>query len=112
MRASGANCCPFLIPMAAANPPQMEFANVSQVSFNTIHANDFEFYEELDHVIQREPLSMSWCLDCHRDPGKSLRPASEVTNMAWKAPEQSPPKAVAPTGREVKPPLHCSGCHR
>ena len=24
--------------------------------FNTIHANNFEFYEELDHVIQKEPI--------------------------------------------------------
>ncbi len=68
--------------------------------------------DQMPKVIQREPLSMSWCLDCHRDPGKSLRPAAEITNMAWKAPAQSPPKAIAPTGREVRPPLHCSGCHR
>ncbi len=40
----------------AANPPKMEFINVSKVPFNTVHANDFEFYEELDHVIQREPI--------------------------------------------------------
>lgn len=40
----------------AANPPTMEFINCSKVPFNTVHANDFEFYEELDHVIQREPL--------------------------------------------------------
>ena len=26
--------------------------------FNTVHANNFEFYEELDHVIQREPLEV------------------------------------------------------
>src|SRR4029077_16003980 len=24
--------------------------------FKTVHANDFEFYSELDHVIQKEPL--------------------------------------------------------
>lgn len=40
----------------SANPPQMEFISCSKVPFNTIHANNFEFYEELDHVIQREPL--------------------------------------------------------
>ena len=43
---------------AAAHPPQMEFGNVSRVPFNTIHANDFEFYAELDHVVQREPLDL------------------------------------------------------
>jgi hypothetical protein len=25
-----------------------------------------------------EPLTMRWCLDCHRDPGPRLRPASEI----------------------------------
>ena len=40
----------------AANPPKMEFINCSTVPFNTIHANNFEFYEELNHVIQKEPL--------------------------------------------------------
>ncbi|MES2438076.1 MAG: DUF1254 domain-containing protein [Verrucomicrobiota bacterium] len=44
----------------AANPPKMEFANVSKVPFNTIHANNYDFYAELDHVIQREPLE---CFD-------------------------------------------------
>jgi len=38
--------------------------------------------DQMVKVIQREPLSMSWCLDCHRDPGRSLRAAGEVVNMA------------------------------
>jgi hypothetical protein len=40
----------------AANPPKMEFINASKVAYNTVHANNFEFFDELDHVIQREPL--------------------------------------------------------
>lgn len=40
----------------AANPPKMEFFNGSKGVYNTIHANDFEFYRELDSVIQKEPL--------------------------------------------------------
>src|SRR5450432_4116689 len=40
----------------AANPPTMEFISSSKVPFNTVHANDFEFYQELDHVIQKEPV--------------------------------------------------------
>jgi hypothetical protein len=42
----------------AANPPAMEFINCSKVPFNTVHANNIEFYEELDSVIQREPLEL------------------------------------------------------
>ncbi|MBI5547100.1 MAG: cytochrome c3 family protein [Deltaproteobacteria bacterium] len=68
--------------------------------------------DQMVTVIQREPLSMSWCLDCHRDPGRNLRPDGDVTNMKWQPPDGSPAKALAPNGREVQPPVHCSGCHR
>ncbi|WP_422041280.1 DUF1254 domain-containing protein [Roseibium sp.] len=40
-----------------ASPPSMEFINVSKKVFNTIHANTFEFYNELNTVIQKEPVS-------------------------------------------------------
>lgn len=44
-------------PLASAsNPPAMEFISGSKKPFNTIHANDFEFYEELAHVIAKEPI--------------------------------------------------------
>jgi len=42
----------------AAKPPAMEFISASGKVFNTIHANDFEFYEELHTVIEREPVAM------------------------------------------------------
>jgi hypothetical protein len=45
-------------PLAqAANPPAMKFVNVSGVAFNTIHANDFSFFEEVDHIVQEEPAA-------------------------------------------------------
>src|SRR5208282_5596505 len=39
----------------AKNPPPMKFINVSGNAFSTIHANDFSFYEEVNHVVQEEP---------------------------------------------------------
>ena len=39
-------------------PPQMEFISLSEQAFNTIHANDVSFFDELDAVIQREPLGI------------------------------------------------------
>ena len=42
----------------ASNPPAMQFINASKVPVNTVHANNFEFYQELDHVIQKEPLDL------------------------------------------------------
>ncbi|MGD9528785.1 MAG: DUF1254 domain-containing protein [Dehalococcoidia bacterium] len=44
-------------PLAqAANPPAMEFISAKSSFFNTIHANDFDFYNELSAVIAREPV--------------------------------------------------------
>lgn len=39
----------------AGNPPKQVFHNLSGKKFNTVHANDFKFFEELNAVIQYEP---------------------------------------------------------
>jgi hypothetical protein len=69
--------------------------------------------DQMPRVTQSQPLSMSWCLDCHRNPAPALRPASEITNMAWQpAPGAEQREPIAANGRKVHPPTHCSGCHR
>ncbi len=40
------------------NPPKMEFISGSNVAINSIHPNDYTFYEHLNEVIQYEPLDM------------------------------------------------------
>lgn len=45
-----------IYPLAAsANPPETRFVDLSGKQFNTIHANTFKFYEEINEVIQHEP---------------------------------------------------------
>ena len=45
-----------LYPLSQAdNPPEQRFVNVSGLQFNTVHANDFQFFEEINAVIQHEP---------------------------------------------------------
>jgi menaquinone reductase, multiheme cytochrome c subunit len=69
--------------------------------------------DRMEKVFQKEPLSMGWCLDCHRAPEKNLRPPAEVTNMNWTAPGD--PVAYGAQLREqgnINPPTHCSTCHR
>jgi NAD-dependent SIR2 family protein deacetylase len=39
--------------------------------------------DQMETVYQHEPLSMAWCLRCHRNPTNQLRPRSEITNMQW-----------------------------
>jgi hypothetical protein len=44
-------------PLAAsADPTPTDFINIVGRAFNTIHANDFHFFEEVDAVVQEEPL--------------------------------------------------------
>lgn len=70
--------------------------------------------DQMEEVHMAMPLSMSWCLDCHRNPGPSLRPLDQITNMGWdqETAGYDPSKHVNRAGNPVKPPEHCSGCHR
>jgi hypothetical protein len=69
--------------------------------------------DEMETVTQVAPLSMSWCLDCHRNPDPFRRPLSEITNMRWTAPRDSAVLAAQLAGaRPIAPPTDCSGCHR
>ena len=46
-------------PLSQADAaPTMEFISLSEREFNTIHANDVTFFQELDAVVQREPLEV------------------------------------------------------
>ena len=38
------------------NPPAMDFNNVSGKHHNTVHANDFKFFNEVNEIIQDEPI--------------------------------------------------------
>jgi hypothetical protein len=47
--------------------------------------------DEMPLMYAQNSLQMEWCLNCHRDPAKNLRPTSEIYNMAWKAPSEDHP---------------------
>jgi cytochrome c7-like protein len=86
-----------------------------------------------------QPLSMKWCLDCHRAPENFLRPMDQITNLDWKPTDVNPAAFVAKFGKPVgvtedwskkkhltqqeigltlkqrwniNPPTNCQGCHR
>jgi hypothetical protein len=69
--------------------------------------------DQMVEVKQVQPLTMAWCLDCHRAPAAHIRPVELVTRLDWK-----PAGDAAEIGREliakhgIKPPTNCSGCHR
>ena len=67
----------------------------------------------MEVVYQAEPLSMGWCLECHRDPAQHLRPVDFVTRMDW-VPEEDQltlGTRLAETNN-INPPTDCNTCHR
>jgi len=60
-------------------------------------------------MYEQNTLQMEWCLDCHRNPAKNLRPTSQVYNMAWEKPASDRPvwcavadsKSGVPTAESV-----------
>jgi hypothetical protein len=72
--------------------------------------------DEMDIVTHTKPLSMGFCLDCHRNPEQVVRPLDKVTDLAWKHPEgtegQLRDGAKFVHDWNIKPPQSCSGCHR
>ena len=42
--------------------------------------------DEMDGIWKAKPMTMGWCLDCHRNPERFVRPRSDVFNMAYEPP--------------------------
>jgi hypothetical protein len=71
--------------------------------------------DQMDVVAQQKPLSMSFCLNCHRDPEAHLRDPKLVTDLAWTAGSEAAQREIGAKFVKlwnVRPPQSCSGCHR
>jgi hypothetical protein len=59
------------------------------------------------------PLTMEWCLECHRAPERFVRPRAQVFRMDWE-----PPRYGMALGQQlvreyhIQPDTSCSTCHR
>ena len=69
--------------------------------------------DRMEVVSQVKPLTMGWCLECHRDPDANIRPREFVTDMAWVA-EGDPAVLGAELRktRDINPKTNCTTCHR
>ena len=69
--------------------------------------------DEMDEIRHEKHFSMTFCLDCHRDPNKRLRPLDKITDLAYE-------RSKDPTNKDrnfvkewhVKTSENCSACHR
>ncbi|MFO1054185.1 MAG: cytochrome c3 family protein [Planctomycetota bacterium] len=66
--------------------------------------------DQLEEVRQVEPLSMGWCLACHRDPKTAIRPTDKVTDMNYAVDPAVAERLIEE--KKINPPTHCSACHR
>jgi hypothetical protein len=89
---------------------------------------------EMEVVKHAEPHSMGWCLDCHRNPEKALRPLDQITNLTYKPEDLSKDDFYATLGMKpacdgatltqeevgralkekwkIHAPEDCTACHR
>jgi hypothetical protein len=69
----------------------------------------------MDVVVQKKPMSMGFCLDCHRAPAEHVREKADIYNLDSKTIAASRGIEAARrfvTERNINPPQSCSGCHR
>jgi ferredoxin len=60
--------------------------------------------DQMPLMYAENTLQMEWCLDCHRNPAKNLRPTSQIYNMAWEAPAAERPVWCAVNGDKDRVP--------
>lgn len=117
-------------------PVRQSYANQEPIRWERIHdLPDFVYFDHSIHVAkgvgcatchgkvnemplvyQATSLQMEWCLECHREPARFVRPRGELVNMDWTAPGGH--KGQLALGRElvaeynIQSKLNCSVCHR
>jgi len=67
--------------------------------------------DQMARVSQAEPLTMAWCLDCHRNPERRRRPAEAITAMGWRPSARAAAPAPLTAARRAAI-VTCSACHR
>jgi hypothetical protein len=117
-------------------PVRASFRDNTPLTWNRVHdLPDFVYFNHSIHVkkgmgcatchgpvdkmplmYQAATLTMSWCLDCHRNPAKNIRPREEVFNMSWERPANDPGLGERLVRdykiASVEQLTSCSTCHR
>ena len=116
-------------------PVRESLANDKPIAWQKVHRlPDYVYFDHSIHVAkgvgcttchgdvggmqlmyQAAPLTMGWCLDCHRDPGRYLRPKAEIFSLDWQPPDDQKERGHALLIAYGVKPEHltdCSVCHR
>ena len=76
--------------------------------------------DQMDEIFHEKSFSMTFCLDCHRDPAPNIRPLDKITELGWKLKDDpaQDEKERRITGDKlvhnwkVQSLQSCSACHR
>lgn len=117
-------------------PVRESFRTGQPIRWNRVYdLPDFVYFDHSIHIakgigcaschgrIDKQPLTaeanalqMKWCLDCHRDPAKNVRPREEVFNLAWQPPADRAAREAQAKDLvdryKVRSLTYCSTCHR
>lgn len=113
-------------------PVRASFASGEPIEWVRIHdLPDFVYFDHSVHVgagvgcvschgrvdqmplmYQAESLQMIWCLNCHREPERFVRPTDEVFSMDWTTDDQAALGAELVSAADLQPRTACTACHR
>jgi len=69
--------------------------------------------DRMARVYQSAPLTMGWCLECHRAPERFVRPRDAVTAMGWQPDgSQDVLGAELVNAYRIRRLTNCTTCHR
>lgn len=99
-------------------PDYVYFNHSAHISHGVGCVTCHDRIDRMETVYQAKPLSMIWCLECHRNPAPNLRPLGAITDMFWVVPGGADPETYGRTlmaeynARGVDEMQSCSTCHR
>jgi formamidopyrimidine-DNA glycosylase len=114
VRESLANGTPLVWARVNALPDYVYFDHSIHIAKGVGCAECHGPVHDMPLMQQAQPLSMGWCLSCHRDPGPRLRAQDAITDTTFVA-HNSPQRAAALMKAYDIHPAHltdCSVCHR
>jgi hypothetical protein len=120
---------------AALAPVRDSYTTGKPIEWNRVHdLGDFVYFNHSIHVAkgvgcstchgqvsqmnqikQVAPLTMGWCIDCHRAPEQYLRPQDQIFNTDWQPPADQLAQGrqlVQANHIEVSKLTNCTICHR
>jgi hypothetical protein len=118
---------------SALAPVRDSYKNDKSIEWVRVHdLPDFAYFDHSIHVAKgvgcstchgrvdqmplmwkEKTLQMEWCLECHRNPERFVRPLKQVFQMDWTPPaDQDKQGKRLVQQHHIRSVTNCSGCHR